>query len=102
MCGQVCGARVKTRDTLKQHRKKLHNLTTPIPRTDLLGGFYYNHGYFCIIFVLGFSVADPDPPDQHVFGPPGSGSISHRYGSGSGYFYHHAKIVRKFLIPTIF
>jgi hypothetical protein len=31
------------------------------------------------------SVADPDPPDPHVFGPPesGSGSISQRYGSGS-------------------
>jgi hypothetical protein len=51
------------------------------------------------------SVADPnpipdsDPPDPHVFGPPGSGSISQRYGSGS--FYHLAKIVRKTLIPTI-
>ncbi len=46
---------------------------------------------------------DPDPPDQHVFGPPGSGfgSISQRYGSGSGSFYHRAKIVRKTLIPTI-
>jgi hypothetical protein len=33
------------------------------------------------------SVADPDP---RVFGPPGSGSISQRYGSGSGSgsFYH--------------
>jgi hypothetical protein len=41
------------------------------------------------------SIADPDPnpdpPDPHVFGPPGSGS-----------FYHHAKIVRKTLVPTIF
>jgi hypothetical protein len=39
------------------------------------------------------SVADPnpDPPDPHVFGPPGSGSTSQRYGS----FYHHAKIVKK-------
>ncbi len=49
------------------------------------------------------SVADPDPnpnpPDPYVFGPSGSGSISQRYGSGS--FYHHAKIVRKTLIPTI-
>jgi hypothetical protein len=50
---------------------------------------------------------DPDPPDPHVFGPPGSGSISQRYGSrsgsgsGSGPFYHHAKIARKTLIPTI-
>jgi hypothetical protein len=50
------------------------------------------------------SVADPDPPDPRVFGPPGSGtgSTSQRYGSGSGScsgsgsgsFYHHAKIVR--------
>jgi hypothetical protein len=31
------------------------------------------------------------------FGPPGSGCISQRYGSGSGsrFFYHQAKIVRK-------
>jgi len=34
---QVCGARVKTRDTLKQHRKKLHHLTTPIPNSSLIG-----------------------------------------------------------------
>jgi hypothetical protein len=50
------------------------------------------------------SVADPNP-DPHVFGPPGSGSTSQRYGSGSssgsGSFYYHAKIVRKTLIPTI-
>ena len=54
------------------------------------------------------SDADPDP---HVFGPPGSGSesTSQRYGSGSGSCSgsgsgtraHHAKIVRKTLIPTI-
>jgi hypothetical protein len=37
---------------------------------------------------------DPDPPDPRVFGPPGSGSISQRYGSGfgsysgSGSYYH--------------
>ncbi len=53
------------------------------------------------------SVADPDPPDPHVFGPPGSGSTSQSYGSGSysgsgsGSFYHHAKIVRKTLIPIV-
>ncbi len=35
------------------------------------------------------SGADPNPdPDPHVFGPPGSGSTSQRYGSGSGSFYH--------------
>ncbi len=51
--------------------------------------------------------ADPDPafhvnadPDPHVFGL--CGSISQRYGSGSSSLYHHAKIVRKTLIPTIF
>ncbi len=44
------------------------------------------------------SVPDPDPPNPQVFGPPRSGSISQRYGSGS--FYHQAKIVRKTLIPT--
>ncbi len=35
-------------------------------------------------------VPDPDPPDPHVFRPPGSGS-----------FYHQAKIARKTLIPTV-
>jgi hypothetical protein len=54
---------------------------------------------------------DPDPPDPRIFGPPGSGSgsTSQRYGSGSGScsgsgsgsFNHHAKIVRKTLIPPI-
>ncbi len=42
------------------------------------------------IYCLIISVADPDPPNPHVFGPRGSGSL-----------YHHAKIVRKTLIPTI-
>jgi hypothetical protein len=46
---------------------------------------------------------DPDELDPHVFGPLGSGSPSHRYGSGSGgSFYHQAKIVRKTLIPNVF
>ena len=47
------------------------------------------------------SVADPDPPDPHVFGTPGSGSGSISQRNGSGSFYHHAKIVRKTLIPTV-
>jgi hypothetical protein len=44
---------------------------------------------------------EPDPPDPHVFGPSGSvsGSTSQRYGFGSPL--HHAKIVRKTLIPSI-
>jgi hypothetical protein len=36
-----------------------------------------------ISFDVPFNVGDPDQ-DHHVFGPPGSGSISQRYGSGSG------------------
>ncbi len=46
------------------------------------------------------SVPDPDP---HVFGPPGSGSgsTSQSYGSGSRSIFHHAKIVRKTLIPIV-
>jgi hypothetical protein len=49
--------------------------------------------------------SDPDPSDPYFFGPPGSGfgSISQRYGFGSGLgpFYHQAKIVRKTLITTV-
>ncbi len=64
---------------------------------------------FLIFVFLSSSVPDPnpDPPDPHVLGPPGSGSTSQRYGSGScsgsgsGSFYHHSKIVRKTLIPTM-
>jgi hypothetical protein len=43
---------------------------------------------------IAFSV--PDPPDPRVFWPPGSGSTSQRYGSGSvsGSFYHLEKILR--------
>jgi hypothetical protein len=37
-------------------------------------------------------------PDPQVYVPSGSGSTGQRYGSGSGSFYHHAKIVRKTLI----
>ncbi len=47
------------------------------------------------LVIVSISVPDPDPPDPHVFGPPGSGSefTSQRFGSGSGSFYHQAKIV---------
>ncbi len=44
---------------------------------------------------------NPDPPDPHVFGPLGSGSTSQRYESGSGSFYHKAKILRKTVISTV-
>jgi hypothetical protein len=52
------------------------------------------------------SVADPDPQDPYVFGPPESvsGSNSTRYGSGSrsgtASFCNQAKIV--ILNPTVF
>jgi hypothetical protein len=38
------------------------------------------------------SVADPDPnpSDPYDFGPPGSGSVTQRYRSRSGSFYHEA------------
>jgi hypothetical protein len=41
--------------------------------------------FYMLFKILEISVADPDP-DPHVFGPPGSGSTSQRYGSGSGSF----------------
>jgi hypothetical protein len=56
------------------------------------------------IFVsTSFVDPDPnlDPSDPYVFGPPRSGSISQRYGYGSGSFYHQTKIVRKPLLPTV-
>jgi hypothetical protein len=36
-------------------------------------------------------------PDPKVFGPSGSGSVSQRYGSGSGSksFYHQAKKIEE-------
>ncbi len=42
------------------------------------------------LFISSVSAPDPDPPDPHDFGPPGSGSNSQRYGSSSGFgsFYH--------------
>jgi hypothetical protein len=31
---------------------------------------------YSLFYIFG-SVSDPDPPDSHVFGPPGSGSFYH-------------------------
>jgi hypothetical protein len=49
------------------------------------------------LLTLVISVVDPDPYDPYVFGPPrsASGSVSHKYASGSGSFHHQAKIVKK-------
>jgi hypothetical protein len=41
--------------------------------------------------MYGYIICNVRDPDPYVFGPPGSGSVIQRYGSGS--FYHHAKIV---------
>ncbi len=35
------------------------------------------------LLILSPNVGDPDPQKPHVFGPPGSGSITQMYGSGS-------------------
>jgi hypothetical protein len=40
----------------------------------------------CIPLITG--VSSVGDPDTHVFGHPGSGSISKRYGSGSFPFFH--------------
>jgi hypothetical protein len=67
--------------------------------------FFKKPGKKVDVYSLKNCVPDPnpDPPDPHVFGPPGS--TGQRYGSGSGSrsgsFYHQAKIVRKTLIPTV-
>ncbi len=82
-------ARLRQQSSPPTHTPHLRNPSQPL---------------FCLLFLVLCSVADPDPnPDPHVFGPPGSGSISQRYGSGSGAgpFYHHAKIVRKTSVSTV-
>jgi hypothetical protein len=56
-------------------------------------------------YILYHKRASAADPDLYVFGPPGSGSVSQRYGSGSDEgsesCYHQAKIVRETLIPTV-
>ncbi len=71
---------------------RFFNLILDAPRTYLLA--FLNFAIkFDNLQIVKSSVANPD--NTYVFGPPGSGSISTRYGSGSGSwsFYHHAKIV---------
>ncbi len=47
-------------------------------------------------FIQISSVGDPDTkPDPHVFGHPGTGSISQRYGSASGSFPFSLKCVER-------
>ncbi len=72
----------------------LSSVGDPDPDTYVFG---------CEVSGLLSGVGDPDPWDPYVLGPPGfpSGSVSHQYGSGSGSYYHLAKIVRKTLISTV-
>jgi hypothetical protein len=65
----------------------------------VIGDHHRNSDFWLALYsytvILINSVADPD---SYVFGP--SGSISTRYGSGFGSFYH-AKKVKKNFIPTV-
>jgi hypothetical protein len=64
--------------------------------------YEYSRDLLLLIGLVLSGVPDPNPdPDPHVFGPPGSLSISQMYGSRSGSFCHQAKKVRKTLIPTV-
>ncbi len=100
---QSWGQRAGRAQTRSQSRGRERSRSRSVGETASLS--------FCRFFfafsILQGSVADPnpDPPDPHVFGPPGSGSICQRYGSGSGSgsFYPSItkqKKVRKTLIPT--
>jgi hypothetical protein len=94
---------------LRLSEESSHRLNKPITTWSMLLDLG-NCGLFCTLTLcckpLYFSILtlpDPDPPNPHVFGPPGSGSISQRYGSGSrsASIYHQAKFVRKTLISTV-
>ncbi len=59
----------KVRVTCTVKVTSVKNTNTYVPRTIFTGAVFT-------------SVGEVDP-DQHVFGPPGSGSVSQRFGSGS-------------------
>ncbi len=61
------------------------------------------HPFFknSIFLYLKASVADPDPSDPYVFGPPGSGYLNQRYCMDPDLSIIKQKIVRKTLIPTV-
>jgi len=81
------------------HEKSVTSLLqSNFPPMFLCKKYYRKYEPFYSIF-SSFPDPNPDPLDPHVFGPPGS--TSQRYGSGSGFFYHQAKIVRYTLIPTV-
>jgi hypothetical protein len=65
--------------------------------------FLHTHKYSLQYHAATCIAAELDPV-PYAFGPPGSGSISTRYGSGpgSGSFFHQAKVVKasNFLLPS--
>ena len=76
---QVCGARVKTKDTLKQHRKKLHNLTTPVPKTALISEETVRTVENPAVIIADQRGAGLDlgqPEDQRIVGMNNMGNIS--------------------------
>jgi hypothetical protein len=80
----------------------------PFPLAEFLCKVYLPVNFFKYNETDFFHYEYLDEFDTHVFVPPGSGSISQRYGScsesgcGSGSFYHSAKIVRKTMISSVF
>ncbi len=92
------GTRFRNSKAQKARKKKYHSKTVRYVRLADCSLWKAELRGF-ILSVLKRSVADPDP---YVLGPPcsASGSVSHKYGSGSRSFHHQAKIVRKTLMST--
>jgi hypothetical protein len=44
-------------------------------------GIFQRDSLKIMLLLISVGEPDPDPQDPHVFGPPGSGSISQRCGS---------------------
>ncbi len=77
----------------------LNSTTTMLLMPSL--SFHFFGGCWDASRIVCCCVAVPYPQDPYFFGPPWSGSISQRHGSGS--FYHQAKIVPTWYLnrPTI-
>jgi hypothetical protein len=75
--------------------KTLYLRITAVPSRKIIFFFSILNTVFSSHNVI-FSV--PDPPDLHIFGPPGSTNQMYGSGSGPGFCYHQAKIVRETLL----
>ncbi len=87
-----------------RRRRRISSSPPKSARSSSRGTKVIRADSLCFLFlVISAPDPNPDPPDPHVFGPPGSGSVSidQWYGSGSGSFYHHAKLGGKTLIPIV-